>query len=525
MIIDARTLADGTAIETTVCIVGAGAAGLTLACHLRRKNIPVCVVEAGGLKFDRATQQLACGESAGIPYDPGSTRFRFFGGSTNAWGALLRPISAHCFRRRKWLDDAQWPFERHTLDPYYDKAYAFLEVERRHEEAQSRLKCVEKSARNQFKASDKRLETRISPLTRRSIFKDKSNSGFATDVDQKLLVNANAVEVETCATSRAAKCLHLKTLCGRNLKCRAKIFILCMGGIENVRLLLLSHGNNSNGLGNAHDLVGRYFMDHPRFLCGRLYPANGQRGLQFYDPTYRFNEMPSVASLSVTPEVQQKEELLDGRFYLFPVYRGHEAESFEELVWLKWKLRATRRLDLSGVNLGRIVRRLPSLALAATGHLLRSDALLKHYAIGHTLEAAPNRDSRVTLSGHRDALGSNCVCVDWRLGSREKRSIAYARKILGEAIETKGIGRVESEVGTQDADPMAAKSSWHHMGTTRMAADAKRGVVDADCRLHECSNLFVAGSSVFPTAGDDVPTLTIVALAIRLAEHIEARLA
>lgn len=525
MIIDARTLADGTAIDSTVCIVGAGAAGLTLACHLRRRNIPVCVVEAGGFRFNRATQDLACGASTGLPYEVGSTRFRFFGGSTNAWGALLRPISAHCFSRRKWLGDACWPFERHVLDPYYDKAYGFLEVERDHEDGQSRLDCVERSSRNQFTAIDKRLETRISPVARRSIFKDKAKPLLAADADGNLLLNANAVEIESCSTSREAKRLHLKTLCGKRLTCRAKIFILCMGGIENARLLLLSHGKHSEGLGNAHDLVGRYFMDHPRYFCGRLHPANGQRRLQFYDPTYRFNDMPSVASLSVTPDVQQRKELLDARLYLFPVYRGHDEESFNELVWLKWKLRATRSLDLRGINLGKILRRAPSLALATAGHLLRKDVLLTHYAIGHTLETAPDRNSRVTLTSTRDALGSNCVRVDWRLGSREKQTIDHAQKTLGDVVEANGIGRVEPEAITHANGQTTAKSSWHHMGTTRMDADPKKGVVDADCRLHESGNLYVAGSSVFPTAGDDVPTLTIVALAIRLADHLEARLA
>lgn len=524
MIIDARTLPDGTSVESTVCIAGAGAAGLTLAYYLGRRKIPVCVVEAGDFSFDRATQKLACGDSSGLPYDPGSTRFRFFGGSTNAWGALLRPISAHCFRRRKWLGDAEWPFERRVLDPYYEKAYAFLEVDTQHADGRSRLDELKRTAEAQITFDDNRLETRISPLARRSIFKDKAKPGLERNTHSKLLLNANVVEVETCPASRQVQGLRLKTICGTRLTCRARIFILCMGGIENARLLLLSDRDNGRGFGNAHDLVGRYFMDHPRLFCGRLHPANGQHGLKFYDPTYRFKHMPSVASLSVSTRVQEREELLDGRFYFFPVFRGQDTPGFEELVWLKWKLRATRSLDFTGTDLGKILRHAPSLAVAAAGHLTRADTLLKHYAIVHTLEMAPNRDSRITLGTRRDALGSRCVHVDWRLGSHEKQSINHAHEVLTDIARTHRIGTIETVHDVLDAHPLPAKTSWHHMGTTRMHADPGKGVVDADCRLHESGNLYVAGSSVFPTVGDDVPTLTIVALAIRLAEHIESRL-
>ena len=524
VIIDARTLPDGTSVESTVCIAGAGAAGLTLAYHLGRRKIPVCVVEAGDFSFDRATQKLACGDSSGLPYDPGSTRFRFFGGSTNAWGALLRPISAHCFRRRKWLGDAEWPFERRVLDPYYEEAYAFLDVDTEHADGRSRRDELERAAEDQIMFDDDRLETRISPLARRGIFKDKTKPGLERDTHSKLLLNANVVEVETCPDSRQVGGLRLRTLCGTEVICRAKIFILCMGGLENARLLLLSDRCNSRGLGNAHDLVGRYFMDHPRLFCGRLHPANGQHGLKFYDPTYRFKHMPSVASLSVSEHVQKREELLDGRFYFFPVFRGQDISSFDDLVWLKWKLRATRSLDVTGADLAKILWRAPSLALAAAGHLTRADTLLKHYAIVHTLETAPSHDSRVTLGSRRDALGSRCVHVDWRLGSREKQSIRHAHEVLTDVARKHRIGTIETVHDVLDADPLPAKTSWHHMGTTRMHADPREGVVDADCRLHESDNLYVAGSSVFPTGGDDVPTLTIVALAIRLAEHIESRL-
>ncbi len=524
MIIDARTLAEGTTLESTVCIAGAGAAGLTLAYHLAKKRIPVCVIESGDLEFDSATQDLACGQSVGLPYEPGSTRYRFFGGSTNGWGALLRPISDHCFGRRDWVANTEWPIQRKQLNPYYERAFSFLEVTGDQLDGDKRLQRIGSSGREQLVIENGSLETRISALARPSIFKDKVRPGLREDAGAQLLLNANVVRVDTSATPETVKTLTLKTLCGKTLSCRAKIFILCMGGIENARVLLLSNEHQNDGLGNSHDLVGRYFMDHPRFICGRLYPSGKSHGFEHYNPTFRFSEMPSIASLSISAAMQEKEELLDNRFYFIPVYRGQGHPGFEELVWLKWKMRATRSLYLKGTDFRKILRGTPSIALAAAGHKLRSERLLKHYAIVHTLESAPDRNSRVTLGTHRDALGCNCVSVDWRLGEIEKRTIFKTQEILTDILQSRKIGTVETEESVPGSDALPAKSSWHHMGTTRMSANPRHGVVDADCRLHGTRNLYVAGSSVFPTCGDDVPTLTIVALAIRLADHLEARL-
>lgn len=523
--LDARILPNGTVLESTVCIVGAGAAGITLACTLLAQNIPVCLVESGGFSYELATDKLARGESVGVPYNPAQARFRFFGGSSNAWGGLVRPLSAHCFAKRDWVGDVSWPFELSYLEPYYDRALKLLNIQAMQYEADARLSVLGRRNRNQLVLNDTLFETRLCALADPKVFKDTLRAQLSSSADLKLLLHANAVNIDTPSTCREVSTITVRTLCGKTHYCKARAFVLALGGIENARILLLSDKYQNTGLGNAHDLVGRYFMDHPRLICGRFRPLHNDIGLEFYNPGSHFDQTPAVASLSPSVEVQRKEKLLDSRFYIVPIYRGQDGPGFDELTWLRWSLRATHNLGLWKTDFGRIIRDLPHAALGVVGQLGKFRPLMKHFALSHVIEQAPNRDSRITLSVNRDALGCRRVCVDWQLGELEKHTIVRTQELFANALRESKLGTMEVERNALSTDPLPFLSSWHHMGTTRMDPDPKRGVVDRDCRLHGTCNLFIAGSSVFPTGGDDVPTLTIVALAIRLADHIAKQIA
>ena len=154
-------------------------------------------------------------------------------------------------------------------------------------------------------------------------------------------------------------------------------------------------------------------------------------------------------------------------------------------------------------------RKLPSLVMEsdANTYTLRIDA-----------EQAPNPSSRVTLADDRDAFGQRRLRVDWRVTDLDARSLGEIARRLGAAIATSGAGRIRS---IPELAPQA--TGGHHIGTTRMAADAAHGVVDANCKVHGVDNLYVASSSVFPTSSYANPTLTIVAMALRLADHLSPR--
>lgn len=159
--LDARILPDGTVLESTVCIIGGGAAGITLACALLEQNIPVCLVESGGFSFKSATDKLTEGNSIGVSYNPAQARFRFLGGSSNAWGGLVRRLPAHCFTKRGWLGHAGWPFESSLLEPYYERALKFLNIEGTQYELGSRLSVLSRRNCNQLILDDKLFETRL----------------------------------------------------------------------------------------------------------------------------------------------------------------------------------------------------------------------------------------------------------------------------------------------------------------------------------------------------------------------------
>jgi choline dehydrogenase-like flavoprotein len=141
------------------------------------------------------------------------------------------------------------------------------------------------------------------------------------------------------------------------------------------------------------------------------------------------------------------------------------------------------------------------------------------------MDPAPNRDSRVTLGAELDPLGQRRVNLNWRLSPLDKYSVRRTLEIIGMELGRAGLGRLQVKIDDSDtAWPEDLIGANHHMGTTRMNDDPKQGVVDKNCRVHGVSNLFIAGSSVFPTAGSGTPTFMIVVLALRLADHVKRKM-
>ena len=142
------------------------------------------------------------------------------------------------------------------------------------------------------------------------------------------------------------------------------------------------------------------------------------------------------------------------------------------------------------------------------------------------LEQCPNPDSRVKLIGEQDALGLNRIALDWQLTDLDKRSLRRSQELIGAEFGRLGVGRFKLDdwlLADDNSWPEDLHGGHHHMGTCRMSDDPKRGVVDRDCRVHGFDNLYVAGSAVYPTTGYVNPTLTVVALALRLADHLKTK--
>ncbi len=531
MFIDARTISKNTVIETDVCIIGAGAAGITLARELTEQPFKVSLLESGGLEFESDTQSLYRGESVGLPYFPlEAARLRYFGGTTNHWGGASRPLDSIDFQARDWVSESGWPFARAHLLPFYERAQSVLQLgpfvyEGDAWETEERPRAVFNGGTLTSVVLQQSPPTRFGQVYRESIRK-------ASNVDTYL--HANVLEIETNESARSATRVRVSALDKNEFFVSARVFVIATGGIENARLLLLSDRFARGGLGNTHGLVGRYFMDHPIAPWGKAgIIAPSGFPLPFYaernegeitsggtteKATFWGFIMPSAKTL-------RRERMLGFGFAVRAVPPALDSEpGVESARHIKRALGRGEWPDNFWEHVGTVASDFDSVTFLGCKELT-GQSLLTVIEIMYWAEPYPNLDSRVSLSGKRDAFGQRRVRLNWRLTERDKRNMARALEILAGELGRSGLGRLGANPAVWGDDWQSLlEGSYHHMGTTRMHREATRGVVDPNCRVHGVSNVYLAGSSVFPTSGHSNPTLTIVALALRLADHIKQQI-
>jgi choline dehydrogenase-like flavoprotein len=530
MIIDATTLPGGTALEADVCIIGAGPAGITMAREFDGRAERVLLLEAGNLDFDVRDQELYAGENIGLPYGRlDQMRSRYFGGSSNCWGGFCRPLDAQDFEARDWVPNSGWPFGRDELLPWYRRTHKLLELGAfDYDPASWERQLSRPNARCVPFDRDRAINiiAQLSPPTR---FGRLYRDGITHSSNVTAYLGANVTEIEAPDNGRQVTRLQVRTRAGGTFRVSARTYVLATGGIEAARLLLCSDRYHQRGVGNEHDLVGRYFMDHPRLRSGKISFRNPATDSPFYDLYEAFRGRMAAggtrvcAYFGLSPETQATEQVGNTRCYVVPRFVGDTSESGEALGLLYQMLRDRKSMRGRYAEvLGKIARNAPNVALFGLGLKFNPSLLARGFSLETVVEPTPLPESRVTLSHERDALGLRRARVDWRLGELEKRTIRRTQEILGEEMVRVGAGSVAVDA-PQEGQPWPRTPTWcwHHMGTTRMHADPRRGVVDANCRVHGMSNLFIAGSSVFPTCGSDMPTITVVALALRLAAHLQ----
>ena len=503
---DARQLDDGAEIAADICIVGAGAAGITLAYELRDTTRDVLLVESGGPEApDSETQSLYEGHVVGTPYFPlDICRLRFFGGTTNHWSGHCRPLDPIDFEKRAWVPYSGWPIGPADLADAYNRAQALCELGPFEYRVDARPEL-----RDQSIPFDRRrivnISFRHSAPTR---FGRAYGDALLKARNVRVLCHANVTRIVTNRTASAVDGVEVRTFSGKRATIRARVLVLAAGAIENARLLLLSDGVEKNGLGNRYGNVGRFFMEHPHALAAFAVPTVELKRFEAY---YSVNLRPVLA-----PEFQRREKLLNAAvavgygFDRFPGYR-----SVREVVR---EFAEGRLPDDLGRHVLNIIRDLDDIP----GGLLRR---LQHKAVlwfSVNAEQIPNPQSRMLLSRERDALGCRRAALDWRLTTDDKAHARRAIRVVGEELARLGLARMRLDpwLVQDDTTWNGLTGRYHHMGTTRMSENPRHGVVDADCRVHGVANLFVAGSSVFATSGYAAPTLTIVALAVRLANFL-----
>jgi choline dehydrogenase-like flavoprotein len=524
MFTDARSVERESALEAEVCIIGAGAAGITLAREFDGAPFRVVVLESGGFEIDSDTHALYGGRSIGLPYgDLRGSRLRFLGGSTNHWGGICRPFEEADFEPRDGIPFTGWPIRKRHVDPYYNRAAQVLQLpsdrwDMDHWAPPNQPRPIELASERIVSRAAQVVPTELRSLgrTHRDLLDQSRN------VSVYLWANVTAIEVAEGA--RIASSVRVATLSGNRFSVTAKVFILATGAIENARILLASNEQVTAGMGNQHGLVGRFFLEHPRFTAAILAPLEPHPNLSFYDP-HVVRGFPMRGYMATSKEFQLAEELLDCQIR-FEIGYGEApaspADFAQRLLTLAADIRSWQRIAMPGLPLP-----VPYLSVVREG--LRSprdtyiylSGRIETLAVTTRFEQAPNPDSRLVLEAERDELGMQRVALDWQLNDADRRNVERTLELIGAEVSRAGIGRLQVLYQAGSDWPDDLNGGQHHMGTTRMSDDPKQGVVDADCLVHGMSNLYIAGCSVYPTPGGATPTLTLIALAIRLADHLK----
>lgn len=516
MYIDARKLDNNTIIEGDICIIGAGTAGISIALDWIDTPYKVILLEGGGFEYDDRIQELNSGKTTGQKYYPlKSSRLRSFGGTTGSWQGLCSPFDKIDFMKRDWVPNSGWPIKRKDLNPFYIRAAEKLNLKtsnfdfdywRNEHENLNPLPFDKKVIWNKMWQHS---SARFGNLYKETIINAKN---------VHLFTYANAVEIKANENVSKISEIIVKNFAGKTHKVKAKQFILACGAIQNSRLLLTSNSQVSNGLGNDNDIVGRYFMGHIEIPSAHLWLPK-----PFHTDLYKWHRKNNIhAELAITENAQIKHRILNGTVAL----SGRNAELQQKPpVTMEKDLQKTNEnmfLDWAGVSKEKAA------VNRVTKFVLNKNNVYSVFLLNTRIEQAPNPNSRITIGPEKDEFGVQRANLHWELTALDKRSIRKIFDLIIQQAGISGFGRIQLMEFLRDRNddyfPDSQFGGWHHMGTTRMNDDPKKGVVDANCQLHGIQNLHIAGSACFPTSGAPNPTLTLVALSLRLSDHVKNKL-
>jgi len=525
MIIDGNKVEQDQTIETDVCIIGGGPAGITLACEFASKDFKVVLLESGGKKFRHPSQWLNIAYNVGRPYfDIVFTRHRMLGGSTYKWYGLCRPLDPLDFEERPWLPYSGWPYEKDVLDPFYDRACQYFQLPTTDFSTSNFLDL------DQTEIQNDRIETKVYQFSPPTDFSAQYADDVASAGNIDIIYHANVVSIDVNGDGKEVRQVKVATLTRRKFRVSARIFILACGGIENARLLLVSNNVIKSGLGNQNDLVGRFFNEHPHAFHAEITSPEPNRFSGIYRPLdYKINakNQPPLGVISLRQEIMRENQLMNSCAILVrrPLYKfnadynsltGVSLTRLAELLSHSSFIRESTWRDLKNVVSQ------PAVGLRILREQMKNNMAPRvSVSVRFMVEAAPNPDSRISLSKKRDFLGVNRINLDWRLTDQDLESFNRYRNILLYELRAMGFNVNEIDFEFDDSGwQYTMTAAKHHLGTTRMHSAPKQGVVDPECKVHGIANLYIAGSSVFPTSGCANPTFTIIALTLKLADQI-----
>lgn len=528
MLIDGRDPANSLDFDAEICIVGAGAAGITLARDLIAGGKSVLLLESGGADFDPDVQNLADGSNVGVDYYPlRDARLRFFGGTTAIWGGRCVELDPIDFRRRSHVPHSGWPVTYDEMVPWFEKAHTTLGLKRIADHG-AHWRAL---GLGELPFDPEKLDMRFWQFDESADRFTLGRCGDLTGSDRAtIILNVTARKIVLADGDKAVDHIELATLTGRTGAVRAKHYVLALGGMETPRLMLASRQGSARGFGG--DAVGRYFMEHPHGRGGEVRSDSLWRVLTLLPRSKRINGKRQAAILRLSETEQMRRQTLNTSLTLAVRRPAESGAGTGRAAY------STLRHALPSTKIWRSAWRISK--AAATRYRETVDPLWPWLAVkagGKGLyasirgEQAPNPDSRIKLSRRTDALGIPQAELDWKLSPIDRHSVSILIETLDAALRANGIGRVvpadwlsdqSQNWAFDEAIGNHAIGGYHHMGTTRMADNPSIGVVDENCTVFGVSNLHIAGSSVFTTGGWANPTLPLLAFVHRLAARIIA---
>ena len=546
---DGNQIPAGTTIEADVCIIGGGPAGITVALELAKSSVNVVLLESGGLKDDPEPQELNAGTNTGLDYYAlDETRFRVLGGSSDRWAGWCRRMDRSDFDARSWVDTTGWPIAYDDMLPFYRVAARLCQLDTLDPEPPD-PEGLSPVYRKPFVGNDVEIATwQGSPPTKFGrVYRPDLES--ATNVT--VLTHTTANEITTNEDGVRATGAVAISGAGTTFTVTTPTVVLCAGAVETARLLLASRSSRPAGLGNDHDLVGRYFMEHPHLVTARLrLLPPGTAGRPPLDPIDRgflgtrarlaMQRPTGSAKVAyiIAEERRRSEEMLNFSTHIRTVstVSREDSEAYQAFKLVANNMRSPREMvaqarsgaipEGASEQLRRIAVGAPEIARVIYQEALKRP---KELALYTQSEQVPNPSSRVVLDDTQvDASGLPRVQLHWQLSEIDKASISRAHAILGQQFAQSGLGELIPDPAFENDGPdwgPGLRGGHHHMGTARMADDPRHGVVNKHGRVHSVHGLYVGDSAVFATGGYANPLLTLVALAARLGGHLKRTLA
>jgi choline dehydrogenase-like flavoprotein len=498
-----------------ICIVGTGPSGISLATKFNNTKYSIVMLESGGLLPDPKYQTLNKGKNSGPRFlSLDGSRIRCWGGGSLLWAGHCGQFSQDEFNQKEYIPLSGWPINKEDLNKYYEEASGLLGINyelfggERYLDDIWNLGLSKFDVQKSFLSESLLLKANSENRNFGTKFKNEIQSSDNIDV----IYHATVTNIQLSENRKTVTNLIINSLNGNKAIIKANVYILAAGALENPRLLLASNVGINNAEGNNRHFVGKCFMSHPGVSeAAEIHNTNNVSSVCLKNNNFHNVDKNIIPYLQVKDNLRITNKLLK---------HSIEIKAYPDLIngSTYWSGRIFSEFDKLKGNF-QIMESIEKLLCRLSGN--KYNSLLWDVGVG--IEQQPRLNNKLNLDGDVDSLGVPLLNMYWdNLSELEKNTIIEAIKLLAQELGMNNTGRIKltknllSGEAFNQQDPIN-----HHIGTTRMSDSILTGVVDKNCKVFSVSNLYLSGSSVFTTSSNVNPTFTIIALSLRLGDHLK----